>query len=102
MITGSRVLLNLGFFVLLKCDNKIDREISLFNYNSKDCDKCKFDLKLVSLPTVSNYFLLRVVQKCQYCQLCILWDNSIAYQTVLPWHMLASLRLLGPYIIMLY
>ena len=63
MITGSRVSLHFGFFVLLKCDNKIDREISLFNYNSKDCDKCKFNLKLVSLPIVSNYFPLRVVKK---------------------------------------
>ena len=55
-----------------------DREIHHINYNSKHHGKCKFAFKLIRFLTVSNLFTLEVVQKCQRCQLCVLWENSIA------------------------
>ena len=48
--------------VLLKLENKMDREISYFNYNSKHYNKCKFALKRNSIWTVSNLFQLEFVQ----------------------------------------
>ena len=68
---------NFDIFVLFKFENKLDREINPFNFNSKHYDKCKFSLKLIRLLTVSNLFPLLVVQKCQHCQLCVLRENSI-------------------------
>ena len=59
---------NVGMFVLLKFQNKLDRELSHFNLNSKHHDKCKFTLKLIWLLTVSNLFILEIVQKRQCCQ----------------------------------
>ena len=67
----------LAFFVSLKFENKLDREINHFNFNSKHYEKCKFALKLIEFLTVSNLFKLEVVQKCQHCQLCVLQKNSI-------------------------
>ena len=66
-----------AFFVSLKFENKLDREINHFNFNSKHYEKCKFALKLIEFLTVSNLFKLEVVQKCQHCQLCVLQKNSI-------------------------
>ena len=63
---------NIGIFVLLKFENKLDIEINPFNFNSKHYDKCQFSLKLIGLLTASNLFPLEVVQKCQHCQLCVL------------------------------
>ena len=37
---------DVGIFVLLKFENKMDREITQFNYKSKHHYKCKFVLKL--------------------------------------------------------
>ena len=69
---------NIGIFVLLKFENKLDIEINPFNFNSKHYDKCPFSLKLIGLLTVSNLFPLELVQKkCQHCQLCVLRENSI-------------------------
>ena len=65
---------NVDIFVLLKFGNKMDTEISHFNYNSKYYDKCKSASKLIRLLSDDNLFWL-VVQKCQHCQLCILWEN---------------------------
>ena len=53
---------NVGIFVLLKFENKLNREISHFNFISKHYDKCKFALKLIWLIPVSNLFQLEVVQ----------------------------------------
>ena len=63
---------NFGIFILLKFENKMDREISHFDFNSEYHDKCKSALKLIKILTVSNLFSLEVVQKCQHCQLCVL------------------------------
>ena len=60
-------------FALLKFENKLDREINHFNFNSKYYEKCKFALKLIGLLSVSNFFPLEVVQQCQ---LCALRENS--------------------------
>ena len=38
---------NVGIYVLLKFESKIDREINHFNYNSKHYDKCKFAFILI-------------------------------------------------------
>ena len=54
----------------------MDREICHFNYNSKHHDKCKLAVKLIRHLAVSNLFPLEFVQKCQYCQLCVLRENS--------------------------
>ena len=54
---------NIGIFVLLKFENKMEREIIHLNYNSEHHDKCKFVLKLIKLLTVSNFFPLEVVRK---------------------------------------
>ena len=34
-------------------------------------------MKLTQLLTVPNLFQLEVTQKCQHCQLCVLWENFI-------------------------
>ena len=34
-----------GIFVMYKFENKLDREINHFNFNSKNYDKCKFAIK---------------------------------------------------------
>ena len=56
-----------------------DIEIHHINYNSKHHGKCKFAFKLIRFLNVSNLFTLEVVQKCQHCQLCVLWENSHTY-----------------------
>ena len=63
---------NVGVFVLLKFQNKMDREISDLNYISKNYDKCKSALKLIRFLTVYNLFPLEVVQNCELCQLYLL------------------------------
>ena len=70
---------NIGIFVLLKVYNKMDREISHLNYNSKHYYKYKFALKLIRLWTVFNLFPLKVVQKYQRCHFCVLRKNSITF-----------------------
>ena len=50
---------------------------SHLNFNSKHLDKCKFALKLIPIITVSNLFSVEVAQKCQHCQLCVLWENAV-------------------------
>ena len=40
---------NAGIFVMLEIENKMDREISHFNYNSKHYEKSKSALKLTAL-----------------------------------------------------
>ena len=37
-------------------------------------------MKLIRLLTVSNLFALEVVESCQHCQLCVLWENSIVLE----------------------
>ena len=64
---------NVGVFVLLKFQNKMDREIGDLNCNSKHYDKCESALKLIRFLTVYNLFPLEVVQNCELCQLCLLW-----------------------------
>ena len=54
---------NVGIFVFIKFENMLDREINPLNFNSKHYDKCKFSLKHIGFLTVSNLFLLEVVQK---------------------------------------
>ena len=44
---------NVDMFVLLKFENKMDREIIDFNFNSKHCDKY-FALKMIRWLTVSS------------------------------------------------
>ena len=44
----------IGIFVLFKFENKFNREVSHFNFDSKHHDKCKFALKQAWLLTVSN------------------------------------------------
>ena len=48
--------------------------------NSKHHDKCKFALKFIQLSTIFNLFPSEVVQRCQYCQLCVLLENSVEWQ----------------------
>ena len=55
---------NIGTFALLKFENKLDRKVSHFNFNSKYHNKCKLVLKLIHFPTSSNLFPLENVQKC--------------------------------------
>ena len=57
-------------------------DISHLNFNSKHYDKCEFALKLIPLATTSNLLLLEVVQKRQYCQLCVLRENSITFDAL--------------------
>ena len=47
-------------FVLLEFEDKLDREISLLNLNSKHHDKYKFALKLIILWPIYNLFPLEV------------------------------------------
>ena len=70
---------NIDIFVLLKFGNKLDVVISHINFISKQYDKCKFVLELVLLGTIVNLFLLEVVQRCQHCQPCVIWENSILF-----------------------
>ena len=67
---------NVCIFVVIQFGNKQYREISHFNMNSNRHDKCQFVLKLIQLSTISNLLPLEVVQKCQYCKLCVLHENS--------------------------
>ena len=67
---------NVDIFVLLNFENKINREIYHFNYNPKYYDKCKFALKLTRLIAFSNLCPLKVEQKYQRCQFCVLRKNS--------------------------
>ena len=53
---------NAGIFVLLEFENKLDREISHFNLNSKSHVKCKFTLKQIWFLTVSNLFPLEITK----------------------------------------
>ena len=53
----------------------IEKSITLILIQ-KHYEKYKFALELIGLLTVSNLFPLKVVQKCQHCQLCVLWDNT--------------------------
>ena len=49
---------NIGILVLLKSENKMDRAISHFNFNSKHHDKCQFALKFkIQLITISIFFI---------------------------------------------
>ena len=61
---------NIGIFVLLTYEDMLDRKVNHFNFSSKYQSKCKLALKLIRLSTVSNIFLLEVVQTSQRCQLC--------------------------------
>ena len=65
-----------GIFVLLKFENRLNRESIASSLNSKHHDKCKFALKISGLLTVSNLFPLEVGPKCQHCQLCVLRERS--------------------------
>ena len=63
---------NVGIFVLLKFENKLNVVIVHTNFISKHHDKYKFALKFIQFVTISTLFPLEVVQKCQLCQtLCI-------------------------------
>ena len=59
---------NIGVLVLLKFEDKVDREISHFTMTNK------LALKLIWLLTASILFPIKIVQKCQ---LCVLRENSI-------------------------
>ena len=54
---------NIGIFLFLKFKNKWDSVYQHINFNAKHHDECKFTLKLIQLPTISNLFPLKVVQK---------------------------------------
>ena len=56
---------NVGIFVLLQFENKLNGGINYFNISSKYHDKCKFALKLILFLIVCNLFPLEVVQKWQ-------------------------------------
>ena len=62
--------------ILLKFENKIDKEINHFNLNSKHYVKRKSALKLNRLLTIYNLFPFEVVQKCQHCQLCVYYGKT--------------------------
>ena len=69
---------NVGIFVLLNFENKMDTvEKSVTITIIESTDKCKFALKLIRLLAISNLFPLKVVQKYQRCQCCVLLENSI-------------------------
>ena len=63
-------------FILLYFYYMMDIVISYLNFNSKNYDKCRFVVELISLVNTFYLFSLEVVQKCQHCQLCVLWENS--------------------------
>ena len=56
--------------------NSIVKVVSCLTFNFKHHDKCKLTVKLIPLVTTFNLFPLQVEQKCQHCQLCVLWENS--------------------------
>ena len=53
---------------MLTFENQLDREINRFNLKSKHHKKCTLPLKLVPLSTVSDLFLLEVVQNANYAK----------------------------------
>ena len=67
---------NIDISVLLRFENKEDREISYLDVNSKHHVKCHLALKLIQLSTISNLFPLGVIHNCLHCQLCVLRGNS--------------------------
>ena len=54
----------------------MDIGINHLDFNSSHHDKYIVALKCGPLVTTYNLFSLEVVQKYQYCQLGILWENS--------------------------
>ena len=74
-----RKLAMLTFLYCLNLKNMAARKIHHINKNSQHHGKCKFAFKLIRFLTVSNLFTLEIVQKCQHCQLCVLWENSKVY-----------------------
>ena len=52
---------NIGIFVLLKFENKLDVVNSHINFISKNHNKCKFALKFIKLGTVPKLFPFEVV-----------------------------------------
>ena len=51
----------------------MDIVINHLSFNSRHHDKCKVALKIIPLVTMSNWFSLKVVQKCH---LCVIRKNS--------------------------
>ena len=68
---------NVGIFVLLKFENKLNATISHINIILKYHHKCKFAWTFIQFSTNSNIFPLEIVQKWQHCQLYVLRKNSI-------------------------
>ena len=68
---------NVGIFVLLNSENKLDNITHHFNFHSKNYDKCNFLLKLIQVETISNFLPLEVVRKYQHCKFCALRENLI-------------------------
>ena len=66
---------NVGIFVLLKLEIKVDTVVIYVYCDSKYDAKCKFSLTFSQLVTITNLFLFEVEQKCQHCQLCVLREN---------------------------
>ena len=54
---------NIGVFVLLKFENKIEKAISDFIYNSRHCDKSKSALKLIRFLNCLPFISIRTSTK---------------------------------------
>ena len=67
---------NVDIFVLLKFESKSIATIIHMNFISEHHDKCKLSGKFIQFLTNPNLFPLEIVQKWQYCQLCVLRENS--------------------------
>ena len=65
-----------GILMLLKSENKSEREINLFNFDAKHHEKCKFVLIPIRLSTVPNLFALEVSRRSRRCQFSVLQENS--------------------------
>ena len=55
---------------------KVDTVVRHIYFGLKYHVKSKFASKFIQLVTITNLFPFEVVQKYQYCQLCVLRENS--------------------------
>ena len=74
---------NIGIFVLLKYENKLDNIAHHWNYHSKNYDKCKFLLKLIQVEAISNFFPFRSCTKIP--ALAILCITEKLDQLIIDW-----------------
>ena len=73
---------SIRIFVLLQFENKDDREIShdlisqKSDMNSRHHGKFQFSSKLNKFLVYVQFISIRCLQKCQFCEFCLLRENS--------------------------